>query len=94
MYWADVYVCDAVNSTTFWETLCSDKPIIFLNLGLVTLNPAIEEKIISRCNVIATSYNNNNLPQFNSEELSDAILGASDNEDSSIFRKLFMNDSE
>ena len=91
MDWADIYVCDIVNSTTFWEILCTECPVIYFNLGINKLNPAIEEQVSLRCQTINTLYDQDNIPQFNSEELKDNILNSKVVTNSDQLRKTFID---
>ena len=88
---ADVFVFDIVNSTTFWETVvCTSRPIIYVDIGNITVNPSINDMLRDRCRIIDVTYDDRNLPQIDSEEISDAVLSAPKEVDPSGFRDLFL----
>jgi hypothetical protein len=87
---ADVYVFDAINSTAFWEAVCTNLPVVYIDLGQVRRNPLIEPLIRERCRVLEARYDANNLPQVDAEELAEAVAGGIDSANPGAFRRLFM----
>jgi hypothetical protein len=91
---ADTVVFDDVHSTTFWKTLCSDRRVVILDLGYDKFVPEIERLIRSRCRIVPSWADENNIPQFNLDNLADAILGEEFSEiDTDPFRRLLAKDS-
>ena len=91
MEWADVFVCDVANSTAFWEVLCSDRPVVFLDLGFTKLAREIDAMLGARCRVLRAAYDDANLPQIAGGELADAVMDLAA-PDPSAFRALLMGD--
>ncbi len=87
---ADVYVYDGLNSTTFWEAMCTDRLVVFLDLGYVGRNAALETRFRQRCRVVDVHYDERNLPQVDGAELEAAVVGGADREDPSAYRQLFL----
>lgn len=88
---ADVFVFDIVNSTTFWEAIvCTSRPIIYVDIGNITVNPSINDMLRDRCRVVDVTYDDRNLPQIDSEAIADAVLSAPEEIDPSGFRDLFL----
>lgn len=87
---ADVFVFDAVNSTAFWEAVCTNRPVVYIDLGQVRRNPLVEPVIHDRCRVLEARYDANNLPQVDTEELAEAVAGGTNYADPRDFHRLFM----
>jgi hypothetical protein len=71
--WADVFLFDCGDSTTFYEALCTDKPIIYLDLGLTRFTDAARRMLERRCRVITVRYDDCNLPALPVHELRSAL---------------------
>jgi hypothetical protein len=84
---ADVFVFDFALSTTFWTALCSERPIVFVDLGLVEFNPEVRRMIEERCLVVPAFWNEDNIPQVDSAALEAAVF-ARGNPDPVPFRHL------
>lgn len=87
---ADVIVCDYPQTTTFWASLCSDRPVILLDLGISPLNPALAEVFARRCTIIDASYDDNGIPRVHPGELRDAIHDLPDRADPAEIRNFFV----
>jgi hypothetical protein len=74
----DLFVFDLMGSTTFWKALCTDRPVVYIDLGMVRFNELFSPMIERRCRIVRASYDANNLPYVDREELADAILAAPD----------------
>ncbi len=72
---ADILVVDCSVTTAFWECLCSDVPVVYLNMDVGRLTPEAWPIIEHRCRVIHVVYDERNLPQFDREELAHAVGG-------------------
>jgi hypothetical protein len=88
---ADIYVYDIVNSTTFWEAVCTRRLIVFIDLGIAEINPLIRPIFNKRCRVINATYDARNLPRIDERDLAEAVLGGPDSADPSDFRALFLS---
>jgi hypothetical protein len=73
--WTDVFVFDRAESTTFWEAVCTDRPIVYLDAGLTEFIPQVRPLIENRCRCVMATFDERNRPVVDPEELSDAILG-------------------
>lgn len=71
---ADVFLFDSCITTTIWETLCTDRKVIYFDLGLFTLNSQIDPMFCRRCHVIETTYDEDNRPHFDPDEVNTAIF--------------------
>jgi hypothetical protein len=85
---ADVLVIDCSVTTTFWECLCSDVPVVYLNMDVGRLTPEAWPMIERRCQVIHATYDERNLPQLNREQLADAVAGGCPVADSTELRRM------
>jgi hypothetical protein len=85
---ADLFIFDYPLTTTFWQCLCTDVPIVFLNMEVDELTPTARALIDRRCRVIPVAYDEHNLPQIDSTALADAVVGAGETADPSEFRRL------
>ncbi len=74
---ADVVLFDDVHSTTFWQSLCSDRGVVLIDVGHNRFVPKIEALIRERCRVVSARYSDRNIPAVDKQELSDAISQAS-----------------
>ena len=90
---ADVFVFDVVNSTIFWEALCTTQPVVYIDLGYTTLLPEIFSLIEKRCVVISANYDGNNIPRIDASELSAAVSGNLEQRDPTAMRELFLGPS-
>ena len=88
--WADRFLFDYGQSTTFAEALCTDRPIIFIDMGNPIFNVQIKEMIARRCHVIAARFDVRNRPLVDAEELRDALCGGPEQVDPGEFRALLM----
>lgn len=89
---ADIVVFDYCLSTSFWEAVCSDRPIILMDLAGSRWRPQVRSMIDRRCRRIAVSHDSANRPQFDPAELADAV-SVTRNADPSEFRRLLAGDA-
>ena len=87
---ADVFICDVMFSTVFWEALCSDRLVVFIDLDSIGRNTVLEPIFRRRCRVVAAHYDERNRPQVDAAELEAAVADGADREDSSAYRQLFL----
>jgi hypothetical protein len=89
---ADVVVFDYCLSTSFWETLCSDRPVVLLDVARARWHPAVDAMLSRRCMRLAVTYDAGNRPQFDAAALAGAVLAAKP-ADPAEFRTLLAGDS-
>ena len=85
---ADLFVHDYSRSTAFWECLCTDKPVVFLSPNHDTFAPEVQALIEDRCRFVEVEFDENNMPQFDGELLTQAVLDDSKPVDSSAIRRI------
>ncbi len=89
---ADVLVHDYCLSTTFFEAMCSNRPVVLLDLGQTRWQPAIANAVQARCRILDVRFDEHNLPQFDAAELKDAVLSSQREADPWRFRELLAGD--
>ena len=72
----DVFVFDFALSTAFWTAVCSDRPIVFLDLGLAPFDPTIRAALERRCRIVPVLWDADNIPRVARENLGQAISDA------------------
>lgn len=86
---ADVFVFDFALSTAFWTALCSDRPVVFIDLGLAPFHPTIRTALESRCRIVTARWDANNLPHVERDALGQAVAEAARSRpDPTFFRRL------
>lgn len=70
---ADIFIFDRPISTTFGEALCTDRPIIYIDLGPPDFTAEIKPLIDRRCRVIPATYGGDNVPHVDERQLADAF---------------------
>ena len=85
---ADLFIFDYPLTTTFWQCLCTDVPVVFLDMRVDELTSTARTLIERRCRVIPVTYDEHNLPQIDCEALADAVVRRSETADPSEFRRL------
>jgi hypothetical protein len=89
---ADVLVHDYCLSTTFFEAMCSNRPVVLLDLSQTRWQPSIASAVQARCRILDVRPDDRNLPQFDATELKDAVLSSQREADPWRFRKLLAGD--
>jgi hypothetical protein len=74
MDWADVFVFDHMGSTSFWKALCTDRPVVYIDIGYGTFSPAALPLIERRCRVVRTTLGSDNRPILDADVLAAAVL--------------------
>jgi hypothetical protein len=86
---ADVFVFDYPLSTAFWTAMCSDRPIVFVDLGLAPFHPRVAPLLAERCHVVRASYDATNIPRIEPDALAEALHNARrQSTDAAAFRRL------
>ena len=92
--WADRFLFDYGQSTTFAEALCTDRPITFIDMGNPIFNAPVKDMISRRCTVITAGFDTRNRPQVDPEEFREALCSGPERADPSEFRALLMGTPE
>jgi hypothetical protein len=71
---ADVFLFDGYATTTIWEALCTDRRVVFFDLGMHKFHQAVEPIFQRRCQIVRTTYDNHNRPIFDPGEVEAAIF--------------------
>jgi len=87
--WADVFLFDVVQSTTFTLALCTDRPIVLIDHGMNKFSGAILEMLQRRCTILKVGHDDRNLPQIDAAALEDALCGSLERADPTECRALF-----
>ena len=87
---ADVFLFDYGQSTTFAEALCTDRPIVFIDLGNPAFSDAARAMIERRCRVIQARFDHRNRPHIEPDELEEALRGGRLRVDPGEVRALLM----
>lgn len=90
---ADLFVFDYHLSTTFYEAVCTDRPIVLIDMGNPVFAPAIRNLVERRCRVIAARFDSRNRPHVDAEALTEAVCGGDDRADPAEFRSLLLGAS-
>ena len=86
----DVFVFDYVQSTTFYEAVCTDRPIVLLQMGRPAYAGEMAEAIARRCRVVPVRFDADNLPQVDRDVLESAVCDGPGEVDPGFFRGLIM----
>jgi len=70
---SDVFIFDFALSTAFWTALCSDRPVVFVDLGLAPFPPEIRTALQQRCRVVSARWDSDNIPRIERDALGQAI---------------------
>lgn len=89
---ADVLLFDYPATTTLALGLCTDRPIVLIDLGTMHFNKTVATEIGKRCAMLKASQDHRNRLDIDPKELEAAILGQMDCVDPSFFRRLFLGD--
>jgi hypothetical protein len=87
--WADVFVFDVLQSTTFTLALCSDRPIVMIDHEMNRFGDAVKEMLRRRCSILTVTRDEKNLPQIDFAALEEAVSGPLHQADPTEFRALF-----
>ena len=87
---ADLLIMDHPASTTFSISLCSERPIVLIDFGLLPFNKTVSAELEKRCRILKPTYNANNIPQLDQSQLAEAVCGSNENADPTFFRSIFL----
>lgn len=73
---ADIFVFDYPSTTPFWKAVCSDRPVVYIDLGHMRFNSAARPIFERRCRFLRATFNADNLPEIDAEALAEAVLEA------------------
>ena len=90
--WADVFLFDVVQSTTFTLALCTDRPIVLIDHGMNRFSDPILAMLRRRCAILDVTHDDRNRPQVDAAALEDALCGSLERADPSECRALFAGD--
>ena len=90
---ADVFLFDYGQSTTFAEALCSDRPVVLIDMGNPTFNDDVRVMIERRCRVVNAHFDARCRPNVDVEELAHALCTGPARADPTEFRGLLMGGS-
>ena len=89
---ADVFLLDQPHSTTFYEAVCTDRPVVLIDFGAPYFDSVAAAMVERRCRRVPVHYDERNRAFVESSELKDAICGGSASADPSEFRALLAGD--
>lgn len=70
----DVFLFDYPQTTAFWEAVCTDRPVVFIDLGVAAFSPSVVPMMAKRVTTVRATFDEHNLPQVDREELAGALL--------------------
>lgn len=86
----DVFVFDYIQSTTFYEALCTDRPVVLIDLGLPIFEGDALAMLTERCRIVSAEFDAANRPYVDAGKLESAICDGDDFADPSTFRSLLV----
>jgi len=84
----DLFVFDFFSTTSLFEAMCTDRPVVFLDLGFISLTKSGRALVEKRCRIVPVSYDHKNLPQVDSDILAAAVTGGQEKEDPAPIRRV------
>jgi hypothetical protein len=91
----DVFLFDWFRTSTLWAALCTDKPIIMIELGYSYLDAfftdEIRDAIQQRMRFVRAGMDERNRVVIDRDILADAIFTATETVDSSLFREILID---
>ena len=88
----DGFVFEYPNSTAFWEALCTDRPVVWIDLGTGNLSAETRAIVARRCQIVAGYFDDRNRPQVEEAALAEAVCGGPTTIDPTEIRKLLAGD--
>ena len=93
----DVFLFDWFRSSTFWTALCTDRPIVLIELGYSYLDhfftEEIREPIQERVRFVRAYHDDRNRLIVDREELAETILSAPESVDASFFQRFLIGEN-
>jgi hypothetical protein len=88
--WAEVFLFDVVQSTTFALALTTDRPIVLIDHGMNRFSNGMRKMLDERCTILEVSRDERNRIVIDKGELADAInAAAATRPDAMPFRSMF-----
>lgn len=87
---SDVFVFYFSESTTFYVALCTDRPVVLIDLGLPIHTAEARAMIDRRCRIVTAKFDDRNLPYVDPQELREAVCGGNHVADPTEFRALIL----
>ena len=88
----DGFVFEYPHSTAFWEALCTDRPVAWVDLGTSDLSEEAIAVVGRRCRIVEARFDDGNRPQIDRAALEDAVCGGPSEADPTEIRKLVAGD--
>lgn len=86
----DVFVFDYIQSTTFYEALCTDRPIVLIDFGLPVFEGDALAMLTERCRMVPAEFDAGNRPYVDAAKLESALCDGDDFADPTAFRSLLV----
>ncbi|MHA1566149.1 MAG: hypothetical protein ACTSX7_12620 [Alphaproteobacteria bacterium] len=94
----DVFLFDWFRTSALWAALCTDRPIIMIELGYsyrdAFFTDDIRDSIGKRIRFVRANEDDRNRLQVDAEEIADAILSAPRSVDASLFRRVLIGEGD
>ena len=88
----DSFVFEYPHSTAFWEALCTDRPVTWIDLGTSDLSDEMKAIVTQRCRIIRAYFDDRNRPHVDIASLEDAVCGGPFTADPTDMRILLAGD--
>ncbi|SIS51326.1 hypothetical protein SAMN05421779_102416 [Insolitispirillum peregrinum] len=75
---ADAFVLDYPATSTLWEAICSEKPVVFIDHHLAHWNPEVWQDFSARCAIVPSRMDEDGRPQVDFAEVAAALQTAPD----------------
>jgi hypothetical protein len=86
---ADIFVFDSCTTTTIWEALCTDRPVVYFDLDLFRLHQVVAPLFDRRCRVVRVLSDEFNRPVLEPSQV-DAAMFDNGPVDPSGFQRLLV----
>lgn len=73
---ADAFIFDYPATTSLWEAVCTEKPVLFVDLGLADWEPEVRALFERRCAVVRGGFDDDNRPQADFSAMRAALEAA------------------
>lgn len=88
---ADVFLFDYEQSTTFYEALCTDRPVVLIDFGNALFTEEVKTLLEKRCRIVKATFDDRNRPQIDWDELEAAIMDTASSASGVEFRSLILD---
>jgi hypothetical protein len=89
----DIILLDYLKSTTAASAICSNKPVIYIDLEGLEFEARSLEHLQDRCTVLHASHDDHGRPDIDWEELAAALVKTRHDVDVSFFRELYTGET-